>query len=127
MRDEFLKYGFYVKGIVPVATERQVQNPDYVRALKNYAASLGISWRRWHQFLTDIYRDMPVIFVNDQNDEVFLDMEVFETASIDYWFRDFVKPVLPCTTPIVRKEAKARVVVFASLMCAYRRTQADHS
>ena len=125
MNEDYLKYGFYVRGMVPVVTERQVQCPENIRALRNYAASLGKPWRKWHEFLIDFYRDAPFIFVNGRQEEVFLDIEVFETESIDYWFRDFVKPVPPCSRTTVRKEAKSRVAVFASLMRAHHRMQAE--
>ena len=121
MNDQYLKYGFYVNGIIPVVTEAQIMRPGFVRATKNYSASLGVPWRNWHGFVTDFYRDVPVIFINDRMQEVHLNMEVFETPSIDYWFRDFVKPVPDDVNPIVRREAKGRVIILATLMRAHSR------
>ena len=121
MNDQYLKYGFYVNGIISVVTEAQIIRPEFVRAVRNYAASLGVPWRSWHGFITDFYRDAPVIFVNESMNEVFLNMEVFETPSIDYWFRDFVQPVPDCVTPVVRREAKGRVIILATLMRAHSR------
>ncbi|MEZ5692243.1 MAG: hypothetical protein R3D99_00005, partial [Altererythrobacter sp.] len=89
MKDDYLEYGFLVRGIIPIVTEKELGNPEFIRRVRTYASMLGIPWRRWHTFLTDLYRDAPFIFVKDQCQEVYLNMDVFETESIDYWFRDF--------------------------------------
>jgi len=127
MRDEYLRYGFYAKGIIPVVTKRDLLNQRVRRNIKNYAVGLGIPYRQWLEFLTDFYRDAPVIFVDAMGQEVFLDMSVFEDcASIDHWFRDFVVFAPEGKHVVIRKKAMGRVVVLGSLLAAHRSLRRKH-
>ncbi|QIG79447.1 hypothetical protein [Stakelama tenebrarum] len=117
--DEYLRYGFYVEAIIPVVTDEDINDSDNLRDVRNYAASLDVGFRSWHAFITEFYRDIPAIFEKD-GEEVFLNMDVFETPCIDYWFRDFCTHVPENVTPRLRKEARQRVLVLASLLKAHK-------
>ncbi len=120
INDQFLKYGFYAQGIAPIVNDKDLNNPEFIRATRNYAASLNIPYRAWRNYIVDWYRDAPIIFVGANGHEAFVDTEMFDFEHADSWFRDFCKKVPPCVTPRVRKEARARTLALASLLSAHR-------
>jgi len=125
MDDQYLKYGFYAKGIVEMFTKEDVEKPETVRWIRNTAASMGIPYRAWRDHIEAFYRDAPLIFVRRPKaggplKEIFLPTtRVFSGPHIDHWFRDFVQRVDDDVVPRVRKEAKLRVMVFGTLIKAH--------
>lgn len=99
--------------------DTKLDNPEFIRDLRRYTASLGISCDQWLDFLSDTYRDYPGRIMDQTGREVFLDMEVFEEPNIRYWFRDWCNT--PCgnnVVPRIRSEARERIRVLATILRA---------
>lgn len=112
-----------------ITSLNQARDAEFLRNLKAYSSSIEeynpetkkpelIRPCRWLDWLTDEYRDLKVALTDDEGNEVFLDMEVFEVPSIHFWFRDFCKPVPPKVQPRLRREAEGRVVAMSSIIRA---------
>nr|WP_281721263.1 hypothetical protein [Nitrosomonas nitrosa] len=101
-------------------SDKNIENPEYVRDLRCFAYGLRISSHDWLEFLTDLYRDYPGRIIDARGAEVFLNMEEFETAGIREWFRDFCCTLCPPdVTPRVRPEAWERVRALATILRAH--------
>lgn len=99
--------------------DAQLSSPAFIRDVRAYAHALKIGRDSWLSWLEDAYRDYPGLIVNAAGEPVFLDLSVFETASIRYWFRDFACTSCPSDAiPHVNGEAWERVRVFATLLRA---------
>lgn len=118
--DDLLRYGFYARGIGKIASDRELHDPDFIRRERNYAASLNVPYERMHDYVTSWYARAPIIFRDDQFNEVFVDTSTFEFANADYWFRDFCTRVPDCVQPRVRREAWERTRAFCSLLRAHK-------
>lgn len=102
----------------------QVADSEYIRDLKSFARSLGVSDADWQEYISDLYRDMPGWIVGLNGSEVFLNMEEFERPSIREWFRDFLRPCPLTAQPRVRREATERVRILATILSAHYPVQA---
>ena len=98
----------------------QVKNPEFVRLVRNYSSRLAERERikpcTWLDTITDYYRDLEVLVVDQSGEEIFLDMEVFEVDCIEFWFRDFCRPVPGHVVPRVRFNAHGRVVALSTIL-----------
>lgn len=102
-----------------LVSDEELSKPAFIRDLRNFTHDLRISSYHWHDFLCDLYRDYPGCIIDDNGQEIFLDMHVFEVPSIRDWFRDFCcKPVPANITPYVRGEARERVRVMGTILQA---------
>ncbi len=105
-----------------ITTCVQVRDPKFLRQFKAYCSdlfekqNLGPAGRL--DWLTDVYRDLEEPITDGTGAEVFLDMDVFESPNIHFWFRDFCKPISEAQRPRVRSEALARVVALSSILRA---------
>lgn len=100
-----------------LVTDRELADPAFIRALRDFCFSLNVSSYHWLDFLTDLYRDYRGCIVDEAGRTVLLDMEVFEVPHIRDWFRDFCcTPCPPNVTPYVRGEAKERVRTLATIL-----------
>jgi hypothetical protein len=90
--------------------------PIFLADVRAYLRSLKVSPGQWLDFITDAYRDGPLI-VNERGEEVDLDLDQFETVS-RYWWRDQTKPLRTDVTPRVRAEAVERLLVISSILRA---------
>ena len=114
-----MSLGYCPKKSVDVVVDEQLRNPDYLRDFKAFARSLGISDSCWHEHLSNLYRDFTGWVVGPDGKEVFLDMEEFERPNIREWFRDFLSSLEEGARPRVRKEARERVRIFATVVSAH--------
>ena len=98
-------------------TRRDLANPDFIYDVRAFAHTLSLSRDAWHNALIDWYRDYCGLIVDASDEEIELDISVFETRSIRDWFRDTC-----CTAPkpngarYVRREAQARFAVMATIL-----------
>lgn len=111
-------------------THGDLANPEFVRAIREYAAVLArkqnISFRAFRDWLSNTYRDLRVSITDETGAEVFLNLDCFEGTDefkeeadpIVWWFRDFLTPPPSHITPYVRVEAKERVAVLATILSA---------
>ena len=100
-------------------TTEELRSGGFVRQVRQTALDLNIESANWHEALCDMYRDYPGRIVNASGEEVFLDMEVFETPNIRTWFRDFCcRPCPDSTSPRIRQESQERVRVLATILRA---------
>ncbi len=104
---------------VLLVTDDLLDSPEYIRDLKAFCHGLGVSDCAWQDYLCDLYRDFPGWIVAPEDIEVFLNMEEFERPSIREWFRDFAQVCPPDVTPRVRREARERVRIMATILSAY--------
>lgn len=118
--DDYLRYGFYAKGIFPVVTDRELSNPKFIREMRNYAASLDVPYMQIRDFITTWYARAPVLFHDHLDREVMINTAWLETPSFDYWARDFCKPVPMMVRPRIRIEARNRAGAFCSLLRAHK-------
>ena len=102
---------------VRLVTDDEIANPEFVRDVRAAAYAMRRTRDGWLEFLADAYRDYPGSVVDDDGEPVFLDMSVFESLGIRYWFRDFANtPCPPGIIPFVKGEARERVRVFATIL-----------
>lgn len=114
-----LSNGYCRKLITPLVTDAELADPEFIRDLRNFASRLPLSYCDWLDGLSDLYKDYPGWIMGPDDKEVMLDMEQFEQPNIQYWFRDFCcTPCPPNVTPRVRKEARERVRVLATILRA---------
>jgi len=111
--------GFCPKKSVAVVGDDELNDPDYLRDFKEFVRFLDVSDCRWHEYLTDLYKDYPGWIVGPDGKEVFLDMDEFERPNIREWFRDFCTPLRDGAKPRVREEARERVRIFATVLSAH--------
>lgn len=111
--------GYCIKRSVKLVSNQELANPDFLRDIRRFALSLDIPYTQWLEYLSDTYRDYPGWVVGPDNQEVMLDMEVFETPGIDYWFRHFCcTPLAEGATPYIKDVAIERVRVLATILRA---------
>ena len=110
--------GYCIKRKSRLVSDREM-TPHFVRDLRMYAHSLSIPYTAWRDYITDEYRDYEGWVATPSGKETSLDMEVFETDSIQYWFRDFC--CTPCPddiVPYVKDSAPERVRILATILRA---------
>ena len=102
-----------------LVSDKALSTPEFIRDLRSFAYGLKVSSYHWHDVLCDLYRDYPGCIINENGEEVFLDMHVFEMPTIRDWFRDFCCTPVPATiTPYVRGEARERARILATILKA---------
>lgn len=93
--------------------------PEFIRDVRVFAFSLGLTRDAWHETLVNWFRDYHGLIINADGEPVDLDTSVFETESIRDWFRDTC-----CTLPTpdgaryVRVQAQRRFIVLATILRA---------
>lgn len=115
-----ISLGFCCRLTVNLASDRNLDNPEYIRDVRMFAFSLSIKASRWHEHLTNLYRDYRGRVLGLDEREVSLDMDEFEVPHVREWFRDFC--CTPCpeeTIPRLRRESKERVRNLATILAAH--------
>lgn len=113
------KPGICVGCSARLASDRELDNPDFIRDLRNYAVRLPISSRHWREALNDMYRDYRGCIVDPQTrSAVYLDMEEFERPNIREWFRDFCSRVPADASPYVTAATRERARILATVLRA---------
>lgn len=92
---------------------------DFKCFLNGYSFRQKLMPGDWHDHIADLYCNYKGWISGPSGEEVFLDTQVFEVAHIREWFRDFIQPVREGTTPRLRREARERVRVLATIMRAF--------
>lgn len=101
-----------------LVSDDELNNPEFIRDLRAWTYQLDIGPDHWLDYLSDQYRDYAGTVVDD-GEPVFLDLEELERPDIKYWFRDFCcTPCSPEVKPRVRREARERVRVLATILRA---------
>lgn len=112
----------YLGGFCRRLTSRQVEDrdlaPAYVADVRRFMQSLGLSRDAWKPFLIDGYADYPGRIVDARGKEAFLDTSVFDARSIRYWFRDLLRPLPKGVRPRLKRTARERFKVTASILKA---------
>ncbi len=103
----------------PLVTDSELGDPEFVRGVRATAFDEGVAPDAWLEHVSDLYRDYPGWIVGSKQTEAFLNMGVFERPHIREWFRDFCCTACPADArPRVRKEARERVRVLATILRA---------
>jgi hypothetical protein len=109
----------YCRDRKTLIVKRDDLKSDFIRDVREFAFSLGLTRDAWHETLVNWLRDYRGLIINAKGDPVDLDTSVFETASIRDWFRDTC-----CTLPTpdgaryVRVQAQQRFIVLATILRA---------
>ena len=136
---KFTLLGSYSQTPTRLVDDRELDNPAFLRDFKNFAAGLSLSPGRWVDYLSNEYMHFPGTIIH-QGKQVSLDLEVFEVPEDDLfntndnpvtdhdaeviherlrnWFKEFCRPCPAHVTPHVRKEARERVRVMATILRA---------
>lgn len=110
--------GFCMNQSISIVCNEKLNDPVYLTDLKDFARSLSVSDSHWQDHVADLYRDYSGWIRGVDGEEVFLDMAEFERPNIREWFRDFLRPIQAGTTPRVRREARERVRILATILSA---------
>lgn len=126
MNDEYLRYGFYVRGIHRALSARQMNDRRVIRWIKNEAARRDIPFRAWRSYLEDFLRDAPIIIKRPRR--TFGGQIIWVEAPLptyrvfdcdDHWFEDFCVEVPLNQLPrLPRPEAKLRVWTMGCILRA---------
>lgn len=118
---------------VCIVSDEEMSNPTWVRDVKNFGASLGISGADWTDFSLNLLARLDVEFIDSCGNIVDLDIEAllpsdkeidedrgaaFE-ARIRNWFSEtFCDPVPDDVIPRIRIEARERFRIVATILRA---------
>lgn len=123
--DEYLQYGFYVRGFRRALTARQMSDRRVIRWIKNETARWGIPYAEIPERCINFLRDEPVIFIRKRTRDgkwVEAPLPTHKVFSCDvHWFEDFCVEVSMDQLPrLPRPEAKLRVWVLGTIVRAIR-------
>ena len=111
--------GYCNKKPVRLVTDAELSNPQFLKGVRATARALNYSPSDWLDRIYDFYRDFDGMIVDANCEEVYLDLEVFETESIREWFRDWIlKPMAEGVRPRLRGESKERIRIIATILRA---------
>ena len=124
--------GFCQRRCVPIVNDAETRNPDLVRAVRNFCASLNVPAGQMLDYLADTYRDLDAEITVAHGKAIFLDFSPLETDPDDAdilvncprgerlrdWFRTMTTPVPESVTPYIRAEAKERFRILATIIIA---------
>jgi len=118
--DTYLALGFYLAGIFRLVSDAELRDPEFIREMRNYGASLDVPYERMRDWITTFYANAPIIFRDGKHREIFVQTSHFEVPNFDFWARDFCTQVPDDVRPHVRREAWERTRAFTSLLRAHR-------
>jgi hypothetical protein len=119
--------------LVLLVTDAELANPEFLRDVRNFAASLRISAAKWVDFLLDEFSRLDICVMNEHRQPVTLDAEIFEPtdaeidadeaervhARITDWFEaTMCKSVPDHIRPRLRREARERFRFTATVLRA---------
>ena len=112
-----LTLGYCKNSTRQLVRDAQLEDPEYLRDLRNFTASLEISADHWLDYLVDMYRDFSGRIVSNGQD-VFLDTQEFEKiSSTREWLRDWACVRVPDhIRPRLREESRERIRVLATIL-----------
>lgn len=106
-------------GDVTVVKAEEIRTPEFLFDLKLTAHLLHISQAHWLDHLYDLYGEFEGCFRDEVGNLIDLNLEVFSSMTIEFWFRDNI-----CRGPDhtkeqrVRREALGRYIVLGSILKA---------
>ena len=113
-----LHLGYCRKRKSLIVTDRELENPEFLRDVRTTAASLDILPSEWLEQLYDWLRDYPGRIVNGAWQEMYIRTEELEAPFFREWMRNFLRPVPANVKPRLRMSARERVRVVASILRA---------
>lgn len=129
INDEYLIFGFYVRGVHRVLTARQMRSRKVIRWIKNEMALRNIPFRQWQKFLDDYLRDAPIIFKRrrwSKRDQrwVWVEARLPSVRALEcepHWFEDFGRAVPMDELPrLPRKNVRLRVWTIGCILRAMK-------
>lgn len=108
----------YCRRLVSFAATDADLTPAFLRDLRAYARAMQLTPDAWEQFLAAAYRDYPGRIVDRDGEESNLDTSVFDAPEIRTWFRDMCRVLPDHVCPRLRREARERYKVLASILRA---------
>lgn len=119
-QDQYLRFGFYLKGIFELVSDAELRDPAFVREMRKYGASLHVPYEAMQDWITTFYACAPIVFRDENYRETYVETRHFEAPNFHFWVRDFCTPVPAGVRPRVRREAWERTRAFTSLLRAHR-------
>ena len=119
--------GYCHRVVTIVATDDEIKDGEFIKAVRDTAFDQQISNRGWVDALCNWLRDYPGCFKDEYGRLIDLDMSYFEypdgeekdDVAYARWFHDFCNtPCPPGSRTFVRKEARERVRIVATLLRA---------
>lgn len=102
-----------------IVSDAELDNPEFIRDVRKTAYSLQTTNTQWLHLITNLYRDYLGIIVDGAWQEQFLDMEVFEIAYIEDWFKVWCNTKCPAhVKPSIHPRARERVRALATILRA---------
>ncbi|MGJ8628780.1 MAG: hypothetical protein ACSHXB_17600 [Sulfitobacter sp.] len=102
-----------------IVTDRELDNSDFLRDVRNFAVSLNIKPWAWLKFLDRFYLRWYGWVSDEKGREIFFDLGEFERDHIEDWFERFC--CTPCPeniTPRIQARTRKRVRIVATLLRA---------
>lgn len=100
----------------------QVETMETLNNIRAYCHAVALEHRLsnqdWLDWLTNEYRDLREPLIDPGGREVLLDMECFETPTIRFWFRDFLKTQPRSKVLRLRQESRPRLFALMNILAA---------
>lgn len=107
-------------GDVTIVTPAEVRKRVFLFDLKLTAHLLHVSQAAWLDHVYDLYGQVEGCFRDEVGNLIDLNLEVFSSKSIEFWFRDNIcKGPDYVTEHRVRSEALGRYIVLGSILKAH--------
>ncbi len=102
-----------------IVSDAELNNPEFIRDVRETAYSMKVPKGKWLTLTSNLYRDYLGSIVDGAWQEKFLDMNVFEVAYIEDWFKVWCNTKCPThVKPSVHPKARERVRVLATILRA---------
>lgn len=112
----------YLQGVCRRLTSRIVTDeeltPAFLADVRGFMRSFDLTRDQWKPFLIDAYQNYPGRIVDRNGREAMLDTSVYDLPTIRDWFRYMCEPIPDGITPRLRREARLRFIVTATILRA---------
>lgn len=118
---------------VPLVSDLDIANPDFIRDLREFTARFGLKASEWRKTLVELYSRFDGLIIDATWRRIYLSFEPLEATEheifegngalaesrIQDWFEDTLcKPCPDGVTPYVRCEARERFRVVGTILRA---------
>ncbi|CDO60032.1 hypothetical protein BN1012_Phect1818 [Candidatus Phaeomarinobacter ectocarpi] len=102
---------------MPLVTNKELDNPEFIRDVREYMADLPVSSWAMLDYLLDGYRDFQGwVYHPLTGAHLFLDIDEVIECDHREWFRDLCRPIPPETKPFLRPATRDRFRVAATIL-----------
>ena len=117
--DQLLVVGYCPICDVPMVTNKEMDDPEFIRDVRQYLAKHEVSSWSLRNHLQDSYMDaMREVYHPLTRKRFDLDMSDFDGAGYREWFRDLKRPIPPEHKPYIQARTRDRFRVMATVLRA---------